>query len=314
MKESKFTTQQNISEKFNEQELEAFINDLNQYDSEHSKGAWMGKGLAAIMMQSEEEIGEGGDSGLDKLKKKIENNLTLEKLEQRHNPTLLKLGLSLESPNKSEDIDENEIYAIGAIQINLENKEKYLEFLRSIDVSQLNETQKKILGMTVDKIVYQVQNEYNLHEGDDRLLELFSGMREIVGEYERLGVGEKVKEFKDYLEHAGGGYLREYIVAKNKHLFEPIGEGFNFSTFQRDASYDYYTGRWDHDFFKTLVEIRKNPEAKEFYNTILQYGKDCLAFAETDPNLEKYDSAYVKNIKRAIFDVKDKISKLSELP
>lgn len=314
----KITPSQNKPERFNEQELEAFVNDLNQYDAEHNKGAWMGKGLAAFMMQHMEEENEEGetnkrDKGLDNLRKKIENNLTLDELEQRHNPTLAKLGLSLESPNKEGDIDENEIYAIGAIQINLENKEEYLKFLRSIEADQLSETQKKILEMTVDKIVYQVQNEYNLENGDDRLLELFSGMREIVNEYERLGFGEKVKDFKDYLEHSSGGYLKEYILAKNKKLFEPIGEGFNFSTFQIDASYDYYIGRWENDFFLTLKQIAKNPDAKELYNTILRYGKDCIAFAEKDSRIDTYNEEYVKSIRKAITEIKDKIYTMPEL-
>lgn len=314
----KITPSQNKPERFNEQELEAFVNDLNQYDAEHNKGAWMGKGLAAFMMQHMEEENEEGetnkrDKGLDNLRKKIENNLTLDELEQRHNPTLAKLGLSLESPNKEGDIDENEIYAIGAIQINLENKEEYLKFLRSIEADQLSETQKKILEMTVDKIVYQVQNEYNLENGDDRLLELFSGMREIVNEYERLGFGEKVKDFKDYLEHSSGGYLKEYILAKNKKLFEPIGEGFNFSTFQIDASYDYYIGRWENDFFLTLKQIAKNPDAKELYNTTLRYGKDCIAFAEKDSRIDTYNEEYVKSIRKAITEIKDKIYTMPEL-
>ena len=313
---------QNNLEKFDEKALDAFLNDLNQYDKDHSTGTWLGRGLAGMFMQGMNEETKGTedemkmDEGLENLQKKIKENLTIDDLENRHNPTLNKLGLNLESPNKQGNIDENETYAVGSIKINLEDKRKYLSFLKSLDKEKVTDTQKKILEMTVEKLIDQVQNEYKLEEADERLLELFSGMREIVSEYERLGMGEKVNDFKDYLEHANSGYLREYIFAKNNGMFRPIGQGFALSTFQNDATYDYYLKYWNR-FFETLDEVKKNPNAKEFYNQVLKYGQDCIAFADNDPNfkareISKPDEHNI-GLRKAINEVKEKVSKISEL-
>ncbi|MBP9763593.1 MAG: hypothetical protein KBD10_02520 [Candidatus Pacebacteria bacterium] len=314
---------QNNLEKFDEKALDAFITDMNQYDKDHNAGTWLGRGMAGIFMKEMDEETKGTedetkmDPGLEKLQKKIQENLTIDDLENRHNPTLNKLGLNLESPNKEGNIDENETYAIGSIKMNLEDKTKYLLFLKSLDKEKITETQKKILEMTVQKLIDQVQNEYKLEEADERLLELFSGMRAIVSEYERLGMGEKVNDFKDYLEHANSGYLREYILAKNKGMFRPVGDGFALSTYQRDASYDRYLGYWDEKLFETLNEVKKNENAKEFYNSILKYAKDCIAFAENDPKLAEYEAKdhkeYVDGVRKAISEVKEKLSKIPEL-
>lgn len=314
---------QNLIEKFDEKALDAFVNDMNQYDKDHSNGAWLGRGLASIFMRDINEKTEGTedqinvDEGLEKLHKSIQKNITINDLESRHNQTLNKLGLNLESPNKDGDIDENETYAIGSIQMNLEDKVKYLSFLKSLTKEKITDTQKKILEMTVEKIIFQVQHEYKLKEADERLLELFSGMRDIVSEYERLGMGENVVGFKDYLEYANSGYLREYIYAKNNGMFKPIGEGFALSTYQRDATYTHYLKYWS-SFFETITEVGKNPDAKEFYNQILKYGKDCITFAENDPKLAEYEARgnnpdHFIGLRKAINEVKEKVFKITEL-
>ncbi len=316
----KFT--QNNLEMFEENALDAFLTDLNQYDKEHNVGTWMGRGLAGMHMQGMREETAGTEDemkmneSLEKLQKKIQENLTIDDLENRHNPTLNKLGLNLESPNKQGNIDENETYAIGSIKINLEDKRKFLSYLKTLDKEKISETQKKILEMTVEKLIDQVQNEYKLEEADERLLELFSGMREIVSEYERLGLGEKVTDFKDYLEHANSGYLREYIFAINNGMFRPIGEGFALSTYQRDATYDYYLKYWNR-FFETLDEVKKNPNAKDFYNQVLKYGQDCIAFADNDPKFRELEinkpDEHTIGLRKAINEIKEKVSKISSM-
>jgi len=317
---------QKNTERFDNKALDAFVNDLEQYDKEHSEGTWFGRSMGTALLEgmSDKTINEEGeikmDEGLEKLQKEIQKNLTIDDLENRYNPTLNKLGLNLESPNKLGNFDENEIYALGSIKINIENKEKYLSFLKSLEQEKLSGTQKKILKMTVEKISDQIQNEYNLEEADERLLELFSGVREIVAEYERLGMSKEVAQFKDYIEYANSGYFREYILAKNRGIFKPVGEGWSLSTYQEDSSYDNYVSRWEREVFDTLDKVRKNPNAKEFYNKILQYAKECIAFSENDPKLEKYekrgtsgDVKYVTSVRKGIAEVKKKLFQIAEL-
>ena len=313
----------NIIENFDEKLLNAFISDLEQYDKDHNAGAWLGRGLAGMIMKdTNKEVEEIEDEtktneGLESLQQKIQESLTINDLENRHNPVLSKLGLSLESPNKKGDLDENETYAVGSIKINLEDKTKYLSFLKLLNKEKLTGTQKKILEMVAEKLIDQVQNEYKLEEADDRLLELFSGMKKIISEYERLGMGKKVNDFKHYLEYANSGYLREYIFAKNKGMFRPIGEGFALSTYQQDASYEHYLEYWNNNFFETIDLIKKNKNAKSLYNQVLKYAKDCISFAENDPKLTEYETngqkEYVNSVRKAIKEIKDKLSKISEI-
>lgn len=304
--------QENL-EKFDEQALDALLNDIDKYDADHNIGTGLGQGLAGMLMQgivTEDDIEMGTVS--QELQKKIEQNLTIQDLEKRHHSILRQLGLSLESPNEKGDFDKNETYAIGSIKINLEDSRKYISFLKSLDKEKITDTQKKLLKITAKKLIHQIENEYNLEKTDDRLLELFLGMREIVSEYERLEMSEKVIDLRNYIDYVNSGYLKEYIFAKKNGIFSPIGEGFTFSTFQNDATYSYYIEYWNRRFFSTLDFIKQNPEAKEFYNKVLKYGLDCINFAEKDleSKIQQKNNEPNKNdegLQRAINEVKERL-------
>jgi hypothetical protein len=123
----KFT--QNNLEMFDEKALDAFLTDLNQYDKEHNVGTWMGRGLAGMHMQGMREETAGTEDemkmneSLEKLQKKIQENLTIDDLENRHNPTLNKLGLNLESPNKQGNIEKMSTLERNSLLIQLVVKE-----------------------------------------------------------------------------------------------------------------------------------------------------------------------------------------------
>lgn len=304
--------------KSNEKALEDFVNDLEQYDKDHGHGAWMGRSMAARMMgsfESEDEDGsktQGDQKGLENLRKRIEANSKIQDVIDHHKKTLEKLGLELDSPNKEGDIDEAETYAVGEIEIDLFDKDKYVTFLKSIKEGEITPAQEKILNIIGRKLAYQFRTKYDLGEPDNQLLELLSGLNDIINEYKRLGIDSGMKDLAEYLENANSGYLREYVLAKNRHLFEPIGEGFNLSTYQRDASYEVYVRNWDYNLFETLKEIEKNPDAGELRNKILNYARECIAFAETDLDnlaLKNYSEKYMKGITKAISEVKEKLSK-----
>lgn len=310
--ENQFNKQPEIKKEIISQiSLNNFINDIQEYDKQHSSGSWLGKGLIGMIMKKMDGENEEG-SGLQKLQEDIQKNLTPNDIYDRHAKVLNKLGIDIESPNKNIDIDENETYAIGELSINITDKDLYLNFLKTLDGQNLPKETEELLSMMSKKFVRQVQEEYLLDSADDRLLELLSGLRNIIAEYDRIGLAENTSNLKDYLEYLNTGYLKEYISAKNHKLFEPIGEGFNLSTYQIDASYDYYINAWKGNFFDELEKIKKNPEATDFYNKVLEYGKACISFAKEDIKRikEKYkdvNPTYVENIERAVNETQAKI-------
>ncbi len=299
------------------EDVKSFLEDLKLYDKQHGRGAWLGRGMASFFLGGfEEEKKEGG--GLDNLKKEIDNNITPQDMYNMHSETLQKLGIDIESPNKEGDVDEKEKFAVGEIGINLVNKDLYLNYLKTLNKENLQPEHKEILEMIVDKIRKQVQNEYSLDTVDDRLFELLAGIKNIVLEYERIGLSDEVKNLKDYQQYLGSGYLKEYILARNHNVFEPIGEGFNLSTYQRDSSYENYKNMyWKDNFFDVLDKVKQNPDADEFYNKVVEYGKSCLEFAEKDLDDldEKYGTdeggkKYMENVRRAVEETKEKVNKL----
>lgn len=293
-------------------ELNNFIYDLRRYDKQHSSGTWLGRMISATVMQ---HLGNENDDGLQKIQDGINNNLTIDDIYSRHSGVLNKIGIDIESPDKDGTFAESETYASGELSINLSDKDLYLVFLRTLDSSNLSQETKELLEMIAKKLVRQVKEEYSLESLDDRLLELLAGLKDIVLEYERIGLVKEVSSLKQYQEYINTGFLKEYISAKNHKIFEPIGSGFNLSTFQRDSSYENYINYWQADFFSILEKIKKNPKATDFYSKVLDYGRACLDFAEEDVKQmrKKYknpDSSYVDDIEMAIKDTRAKFESI----
>jgi hypothetical protein len=294
-------------ENSNSKDLDNLISDLELYDKEHGSGTSMGQIFAGAMFKAAED-----EESLENLRKKAEGRITINDLLKRHAKTLEKMGLSLESPNKKGDVDENETYVIGKIEIDIADKDVFVNFLQSINKDKISASQKKILEMIGEKLSLQFQTKYNFGELDESLFELLSGLKEIIKEYNRLGINAGMTELNDYLAHANSGYLREYVDAKNNKLFEPIGRGFNLSTYQTDTTDERYKKKWDENFFMTLEKIRKNPQAKDLYERALEYGQKCLEFALADKKIDGYDENYKKQIKKAISETKDKLDQYTK--
>jgi len=280
----------------NPADLDSFLDDVGKYDRDHGRGTWAFRAASA---HSSTDVGET-------IKESVQANLTVPNLLDLHQGVISKLGLELESPNKAGDYDENETYSVGEVLLNLVDKDKFITFLKSIPDGQLTQAETKMLEMAATKMSRQVLKEYDLNTADDRLLELLSGLKDIIAEYERLGLGVKVSEFKEYLNYAKNG-LKEYVLARKLGAFAPIGEGFNLSTYQKDASPEVYLRLWNTNFFEVLEKLKANPKAKDLYERFVKYGKDCIAFALKDESLKKTDSEYVKRLTPAILEVKERV-------
>lgn len=308
-----FEPRENNSERASREEAESLLFDLEQYDSDHSQGTWLGRGMAGLFMglieksgdgdEKDEEWGEKEPSGLEHLQEEISKNLKLQDVLSKHQSTLEKLGIDLESPNPNGDYDENETYAIGDMKIDFTNQEKFVDYLKSLDEKSLSANELKLVKMVLDKVLNRVRQEYNFESADDRLLELFSGIKDMVIEAKRLGLEEEANELERCIHYNKQKSLPEYIHARNRKFVEPIGEGFNWSTWQRDSSPEKYVERWE-EVFDALDNAKVGKKSAQLYNDILAYAIASIEFAENDPK------EYVKKnegLRTAIGRVKKKL-------
>lgn len=259
-------TQESRAEKATREEVESLFSDLESYDRQHSQGAWLGRGLAGLagLFMAQFEKSENEPSGLQRLQEEISKNLKLQDLLNKHQSTLEKLGIDLESPNPHGDYDEYETYAVGDMKIDFTNQENFVNYLKSLDEKSISPTELKLAKMVLDKVLDRVRQEYNFESADDRLLELFSGIKDMVAEAKRLGLEEEANELERCVHYNKQRSLPQYIHARNRRFLEPIGKLFNWSTYQRDSTHDHYIEYWD-KAFEALDEAREDKKS-QLYN------------------------------------------------
>lgn len=307
----KFDRQSEIkTENIDQESLNNFLDDIKKYDEQHSLGNWLGKNLAKKFIKKFEFKYKVLNEQNQPENNKINKNITIKDIYKKNNTVLNKLGINIEIPKKEELDSDDEESVVGELFTNLTDKNLYINFLKTLDAQKLTKETKELLGILSKKFARQIREEYSLNKADDEFLELVSGLKDIISEYERIGLSEEITDLKEYQKYINSGYLKEYISARNHKIFEPIGSGFNLSTFQKDSSYEHYIKAWDEDFFDELENIEKNNKAKDFYNEVLKYGKDCIQFAEKDLEemKKKYNNPkYIEDMERAIKDVSRKM-------
>lgn len=298
-----------------QEELQAFFGDIKQFDEEHSQGAWLGKMLAASLFQhldshSSEEEGdeEKRNKPLEKLNREIEAKLTVEDLQNIHSEILAKIGLSIESPTRGEVMEEDEPYAVGEVLIHLDDSNKFVGFLKTLEAGNLSEGSIHLIDMVGQKLISQILTIYNLDTPDEEFLTLYSSIDTLANEINRLGREKLATDIRQYLKYGKQHCLKEFVLARNNHIFQPIGTGFNLSTFQRDNNYEGYMRDWERRGFSTLEAIMKNKNAGELYEEATRYLVECITFAENDEFLTKQDDEHSRELKRAIQDTKEKLS------
>lgn len=205
---------ENISRK----EIKSLRDDLGLYDVQHNAAGQTMLRMEIAMIQQIADPGEKIEEA-KKFKAKIDSFLTVEKIFEKHSVTLQELGLEIESPNKKGNIDYNEILAEGRIKVHLANGELFCNFLKTLNRSDIEEGQTEkqngylefFLQSVLGKFGSQIEEEYSLDPIDDRLLDLFLVLPEIISECERLGLDRIISRLRTYKEHMDAGDLKDYI-------------------------------------------------------------------------------------------------------
>lgn len=249
---------------------------------------------------TEEEL-----TGVERIQQSVENNKKLEEILEKHTETLEALGLSVDSPNKLGDFDGNETYAVGEMGIDVADKEKFIGYLRSLQGNE--EVDMQFVRGVFKKVLKRIGAEYSFESADDRLLEVLSGARDMAQEAKRLGLSGEAIELERCAQYSKQGALPDYVEARKKGIFTPItGETFDFSTYQRDATYDDYVEYWQ-PAFAVLDRVKAHPKSAQLYQDIRAYLSECIAFAEKDPSMNRLEAGYVEGVRRAIADTKKKL-------
>ena len=181
----------------------------------------------------------------------------------------------------------------------------------SLNEKSLSAGEVKLVKMVFQKVLNRVRQEYSFESADDRLLELFSGIKDMVIEAKRLGLKEEANELEQCIHYNKQKSLPEYIHARNRGFLEPIGEGFNWSTYQRDAGLESYPEYWE-KAFDALDNAKVGKNSSQLYNDILAYANTCIHFAESDSRLDDYEKSHpehTKNLRSAIEKIKKKLAK-----
>ena len=201
--------------------------------------------------------------------------------------TLEALGLSLEpiSGKRGMFVSSKEgTTELGEMRLNVVDREKFTAFLATLSPKQIAEGKTSAHLAEFMKILEkQVGDQYDWDNPPDEALELVGGLEHIVGEYERLGLGEQraVVGLKAGLHHAHEGTLREYLLVSNKTLFKEPGEGFGPADWQRDTTEEQLTKKW-HEALEVLEAVKQNQKASELYAQLRDHLRKCVDSAVED--------------------------------
>jgi hypothetical protein len=260
------------------------ISDLKKSLEEYNKQFDFGTLLAERLIEGFE--GKNEDNNLYKPK------ISIEDIEDKHRGIIDKTGISLESVRKgvmfaSETSDEER--QPSEMRINLKDGKKFLSYLNSLNIENLKESQITGLKLVADSLTKQLVEQYELdNPEDERMLELFGSLNDIIQEYKRLdssrrnGLTESMKDLSEYISLSRDGYLREYFVAKNNHLLDTLdSDSFGPWKWHKDSNEKSYERFWN-ESIKKLNLIGKNQKADNLYKKVKDNLKEVLFNVKKD--------------------------------
>lgn len=260
------------------------ISDLEKSLREYNKQFNFGTLLAEHIIEATE--GKNEDNELYKPK------ISIQDIENEHRDLLDKTGISLESVKRGVMftlMGDDEGKEPSEVRINLRDGKKFLTYLNSLNESDLKESQISGLKLVADNLTKQLVEQYELGNSDDeRMLELFGSVENLIQEYKRLdpqgfiGLSESVNDLSEYLSIARKKYLREYLVVKNNHLLDTINsDGFGPGKWHKDSNEKSYENYWG-DTIKKVNLIGTNQNAADLYKQVVDNLKNILINVKKD--------------------------------
>ena len=270
-------------------DLSELQNSVTEYNRQYNFGTLMGEALIRSVKEANKK--EEGDEGKEEASLPADitpPKLTKGDLEARHRAIVEATGIGFEPirpPVTIYGVEEGSPQPLE-MRMNLVNGSRFMHYLQALAPDRITESQRNGLRVIVESLTKQLAEKYELGAEDERLLELFGSLSQIIEEYRRLGreddLGHSIDKLEEYLAVAREGYLREYIEAEQKGLLDtPQMETFGPARWHTDSTMKYYEEHWD-DAIRTLERIGQNPKAREFAKTVVDRLRRSLEYARGD--------------------------------
>lgn len=267
------------------------ISDLDEYNKDNSSGVTLGRFLVS-MIDANSQVPEilknidGTDLG-DQIPKTIKEEevrrgISGAGLFVSYGSLLNDIGLSLEpvSGKKTVVFSSDGEIGNGEMRINIADGQKFISFLGELKPEMIPDSGlDKALGTISGFLIDQLHDQYNLYKGSNESLEFFGSMGLMIDQYKRLGLSGAANDLEIYYKYLKQGDLRDYILIKNKSLFDSLdGENFGPAHWQRDISPKLLEKKWK-EALNILAEVKKNPKAVELYEQLKSHLLASISFS-----------------------------------
>ncbi len=207
-------------------------------------------------------------------------------------PVKINTGISLISNKGLEGS-----YTPTAMNVNLENGSKFVDYLSSLDLNTITDCESKALKYVGNNILSQIK-DYDLNNpNNDAFFQLIGSIAKISEEYNRLGLFDIGISFGKYVSFSRGGVLKEYLLAERFYLDKPYStepafkQDFALKWHCTDGSPEYVQKKWE-DVIKTLLVISENPKTADLYNRAVGTAKQAIEEAITDEQTQRKTSIH----------------------
>lgn len=231
--------------KINPQELNALFSDIDKYNKQFNAFSILGKCMSDVVRKPINEKVDTEAQLIDN--QKMNQQITSGSFIDKHASIMNSMGLRAESVSNNKAVvyvPNNEI-SNSEMRLNIGDREKFVNVLRSLSKEEVSEMPdwNSNLQKLVDILEQQLKDHYNLKQPSDDALNLLASMKDIVHEYERIGLNEEVKSLATLLKKAQGGYLKEHLLVQNSDIMQT--EGFGPAQWHLDSTRQGYQERWN---------------------------------------------------------------------
>lgn len=269
--------------------LEPLSDELEEYNRRFNAGAIAGRKLISMfnIEDQEETVSEGTEQ---------ESQLAFQqRIQNKFGETLARTGTNLEPVNGPMTLMTAEGNTPSSLlRINLADRKQFLAYLAALDSKEITDSQTKGLIEVGKSLISQLYAEYEIDRADNRTIELFGSLDNIIQQYKRLDpVGERglfksLENLIPFAEAAKGKYLREYVLIQRSNLLLEIG-GNNFgpSRWHIDTTEERYEQYWN-NALDVLSTVGKNPNTTELFNKLRDHLIASIEYAKQDLESGKY--------------------------
>jgi len=235
--------------------LSTLIADIENHNKDHGYGALWGKtiarGLTGVMEDQTLDFEKAQEETAREMSASTHVNLT--ELQARHKDTLETIGLDIAhkpSRNDSENIS-------GEVYIKLSDAEKFLSYLKSLTVTELDRQTVSIFQSLIKNLEYEIHTRAREGTLAD-YSNTFDQLGEISQYFSAVSPELDLTLINTYKKFNDTGRLEEYIIVDQEGLWDEPGLSFGPADWVKDITPEGLKEKWE-----KALEILNEQEAKQ---------------------------------------------------